>query len=113
MKRSGKAALKIAPIVTPEDARVFAEEWRDGSWEGGILTDAFAATRLMQWPTNAGAGGQETPEELRYNEIENEILKRMLDVVQPVIEAAFLRAAIEVLDRERCAAREHRANVLK
>lgn len=106
MKRASDVPLKVAAIVTPDHAKTFAEEWRTGSWATGVICEAFSATRLMEWPSNAGAGGQETPEELRYKEVEDEILNRMLDVLQPVIEAAFLQSASEVLDRERTLSRK-------
>ena len=91
MKRVRHIPLKVAAIVRPHHARTFADEWLTRTLDSGDLWDAFEQTRLIEWPSDTGAGGRETPAERRYNTVEDEILDRMLDVLQPVIEAFSYR----------------------
>lgn len=93
--------LRIAPAVRPHHGNTFVEEWFRHSWESGSLTDAFGDTHVMEWPANAGKGGNETPEETRYKTIENEIIERALETVKAAIGEAFVRVAADVLERER------------
>lgn len=93
--------LRIAPAVRPHHGNTFFEELIRLSRASGALWEAFGETHLMVWPANAGQGGKETPEEAGYKSIEEEIMEKTLDALRtPVIEA-FVRAATEVLDRER------------
>ena len=102
--------LWIAAVVRPHHANTFVEEWIRHSRETGALRDAFSETHLVQWPDNDGrCGDEETPEERRYNEIQDEILERVLDVLEPAIAEAFIQAASEMLARER----RRQANVQK
>jgi hypothetical protein len=93
--------LWIAAAVRPHHAHTFIEEWIRHSWETGTLWEAFGETHLMTWPDNAGQGGQASPEEERYHDIEDEILELMLEELAPAITEAFTRTATEVLERER------------
>ena len=93
--------LWIAATVRPHHANTFVEEWLRLSWQTGALWEALSETHLMAWPDNAGQGGKESPEECRYHDIEDEILERMLDALEPVITETFIQTATEVLARER------------
>ena len=90
--------LWIAATVRPHHANTFAEEWLRVSLEGPAMTDAFAATCLIGWPSSPSL--DETPAQARYNAIEDDILKRVAEAVRPVIMEAFARIAAEVLERE-------------
>jgi len=89
----------IADTVRPHHANTFAEEWFRLSWESGAMWDAFAATALLHWPYSDAY--ETTPEQDRYQEIEDEILRRMLEALLPAVMEAFTRAASDVLSRER------------
>ena len=94
--------LWIAAVIRPHHANTFVEELLRLLWASGAPGEAFSETHLIEWPDNEGrCGDEETPEERRYHEIEDEILKRMFEVMTPVITEAFVRVAPEVLDRER------------
>lgn len=93
--------LWIAAAVRPHHANTFIEELLRLLWASGSPWEAFSETHLIAWPDSAGEGGEESPEERRYHEIEDEIAGRILEAVTPAIEEAFIRIASEVLTRER------------
>jgi hypothetical protein len=76
-------------IVTPEYGEVFAREWCALD-----LLDAFHATNVMTWPDDPA--GQE-----KFKAIEDEIIERTIEAVKPVLAEAFVKAANDVLTRER------------
>jgi hypothetical protein len=84
--------IDFVPAVTREHAENFAEGWFKDAW-----VDAIDEADLMTWPSDEDGGAAQ----MRYHAIQEEICKRVFaDVKEPIIEA-FLRAATEVLDRER------------
>jgi hypothetical protein len=93
--------LVIADAVRPQHANTFAQEWFRHSWETRALGDALTATNLVEWPYSYSVKVGVTPEQVRYRDIEREILERTLEAILPVVQAAFAQAATDVLDRER------------
>lgn len=97
--------LKIARRVTRKHGEIFAAEWFPSSYGGEDVWDAFAQTGLMAWPDDDPSRPlgwpRSDPRQDRYQDIEDEILKRTFEAVVPAIAEAFVKVATEVLDRER------------
>jgi hypothetical protein len=89
----GVEILSVA-IVTPEHGEIFAREWCRISLGVLDLLDAFYATNVMTWPDDPAAQEQ-------FEDIEDEIVERVLDAVRPALAEAFVKAANEILTRER------------
>lgn len=88
--------LEIASRVTREHGERFAARWlRDQCG----MSDAFAKAHVIAWPD--GPDGELTPAQVRFQNIEDEILERTFAWAVPAIAEAFVTAAREVLARER------------
>jgi hypothetical protein len=95
--------LKFARRVTRRQGEVFAEHWLYAYGHTESMTDAFAETRAIEWPDEPAwpiSMGQ-NPRQARYMEIEDEILERTFAAVKGDVAEAFVKAAREILDRER------------
>ena len=90
--------LKIARRVTRKHGEKFAEEWFSTAYLGEDVWEAFAETGLVEWPEG---GLAEAPQQGRYQDIEDEILKQTFAAVMPAVAEAFVTAARTVLARER------------
>jgi hypothetical protein len=62
------------------------------------LYEAFEATAVMAWPDGAL---EDHAAQLRYHDIAQEILTRILEAVQDAMGVAFVDVAREVIERER------------
>lgn len=94
--------LKIAPAVTREHARAFAEAWIERSFANGAIGEAFQETALIKWNYyNRAVQG-------RILDIEGEICEQIAEAVRPAMVEAFMKAARHVLARERRAQRTPR-----
>lgn len=87
--------IEMVRQVTIEHGLAFAQSWYDGE---GDIVDACTHTEIMTWP-----GGSEDQKEAhaRFLDIEDEICANVFGLVKRQIAEAFVRAANEVLDRER------------
>jgi hypothetical protein len=72
---------------------------RDRWQEYGELSYALEQTGIMQWPDKDSF--EETPAQLRHQELEDEILDRTFRIAEDAIITAFLTAANDVIERER------------
>lgn len=88
--------VKIARRVTKKHGEIFAENWLEDALDGASI-DGLSRSRVMEWP----GGENDSPEQLRYLDIAQEILERTLTIAQPAIGEAFMKAAREILARER------------
>lgn len=93
--------LRLARRVTRKPAMVFADTWEHLSRTSEVLTEAFAQTKLVEWPSGDGVSWDETDAQRRYSHIKEEIFERTFDAAREAIETAFVQAAMEVLARER------------
>ena len=99
--------LKIARRVNRRHGEIFAAEWFPSSYGGEDVWDAFAATGLIEWPDDDPNRplGQivQDPRQARYQDLEDEILKRVFASVCPAVADEFVKVAREVLSREAAA----------
>lgn len=93
--------LKIAQHVTTQHGEVFVRAWFK-ELTPMQAPDAFCACNLIEWPDEESS--QLTPAQKRYNELEDEIMKRTFDPLRDVIAASFVAAATDVLGRANAAA---------
>lgn len=96
--------LKIAPRVTRAHGEAFADGWRETVLDSGSMFEVFEDTGLVKWPgdnPNRPLGVFLNPRQYRYQDIEDEILKRVFDSVRPAVAEAFVKVARDVLARER------------
>jgi len=98
-KRRGKRLPRLTfnTRVTRQHGEVFAAEWFPTSFQGEEVWAAFGETHIMEWPN----GELYDPRQERYQEIEDEILERTFLAVRAGVIEAFVKAAREVLNRER------------
>jgi hypothetical protein len=89
--------VKFNTRVTGRHGEIFAAGWFPTSFQGEEVLGAFADTHLMQYPD----GEAHDPRQNRYQEIEDEILERTFLAVRAAVAEAFVKAAREVLVRER------------
>ena len=101
-------ALRFAPEVTRRHATIFMQALFYDANTSGALYDAFDLTGVIQWPSEDE--NWITPAQMRYESIESEILRRTVAEVEMSIEAAFLRVAREVIERERAKDRKSSEN---
>jgi len=87
--------LKIETVgeVTIEHGLAFAQGWYDGE---GDMSDACASTDIMTFPE-----GEIEARELRFHDLTDEICANVFGLMKRQIAEAFVRAANEVLTRER------------
>lgn len=90
--------LRIVRRVTREHGERFAAKWR-AMQIGELRCEAFGKADVIEWPS--GPDGVSTPEQERYQDIEDEILDRVFDAVRPAIAEAFVNVARAILTRER------------
>ena len=85
--------IEVVEQVTIEHGLTFAQGWYKGD-----ISDACDSTKIMTWPD----GGMELMElHMRFHEITDEICANVFGLVKQQIAEAFVRAANEVLARER------------
>jgi hypothetical protein len=84
----------LPPIVTLEHGDTFALAWYEHSLDALTMIEAFGDTNLMDWPDEENAKAE-------YQNIEDEICRRVFDSVRAAISEAFVRIATDVLARER------------
>lgn len=82
------------PIVTSEHGDTFARAWYEHSMDALTMIEAFGDTNLVTWPEEADAKAE-------YQNIEDEICKRVFDAARHAISDAFVRVANDVFARER------------
>jgi hypothetical protein len=102
---SAPPPLKIARRVTRAHGEAFADEWLRTAAGGEDVWAAFAETGLLKWPDDdsnrpLGQIGP-NPGQDRYQDIEDEILRRVFAIVRPAVAEAFVLVAREVLAREK------------
>jgi hypothetical protein len=96
--------LKIAPRVTRRHGELFAEEWLDASKRCEAMIEAFAEVHVMEWPDDNrrwSARVRQDPAQARYMDVEDEILARTFEAVKGAVAEAFVKAAKQILGRER------------
>ncbi|HYK04025.1 MAG TPA: hypothetical protein VE974_19885 [Thermoanaerobaculia bacterium] len=98
-KKEQPEPLRFVRHVTPEHGEVFVDEWRLQSDRCGLMCDAFAQTEIMEYPDLDDPAT--APQRRRYESIEDEILERTFAAVRDVIAKQFVKAANDVLSRER------------
>lgn len=88
-----EAKIEVVDRVTIEHGLAFAQGWYNGD-----MTDACDDTEIMTWP---GGDLEQTEAELRFHDLTDEICANVFALTKRQIAEAFVRAANEVLDRER------------
>jgi hypothetical protein len=91
-----RPSLRIAPFVSREHGEAFAESFVARVIGTETVTEAFAATRLMDWP-----GERDRALMARYDQIEREILGITFQLTKRQIADTFAAVATVVLKRER------------
>ena len=100
---SASPPLKFASRVTRQAGERFACRWLDEQIDE-TACEAFAEAALIEWPEsdpNRPLGEVLNPRQGRYQDIEDEILMLVFDSIRPAVAEAFVKAAREVLARER------------
>jgi hypothetical protein len=95
--------LKIARCVTRAHGEAFAQKWREMQ-SGEIASEAFGKSDLIEWPEedpNRPLGEFFDARRDRYHDVTDEIAEQTFDAVMPAVAEAFVKAAREVLARER------------
>jgi hypothetical protein len=88
--------LRFARRVTRKHGERFAEKWR-AMQTGDVWSEAFGKADVIEWPE----GEEPTPAQERFQAVRDEILNRVFDAGQLAIGEAFVKAARDVLARER------------
>jgi len=88
-----KPEIEMVSRVTIEHGLAFAQGWYDGD---GDMSDACASTDIMTFPE-----GEIEARELRFHDLTDEICANVFELTKRQIAEAFVRAANEVLDREK------------
>ena len=88
-----KPEIRMVDLVTIEHGLTFARGWYEGD-----MADACDDTGIMTWP---GGGLENTEAHIRFHNITEEICASVFALVRRPIAEAFVRAANEVLARER------------
>jgi len=99
MKTESIPTLSFARRVTRRHAEAFVNEFLERAWSIGAFFDGFVKSGVMTWP---GPAVMTTgiPRD-RYDQIEDELLRRTSAAIRPFIADAFLAAARDVIERER------------
>lgn len=89
--------------VTDSHAEKFVDRLFQGSRERDVLEKAITASGIMEWPEEPDdhIGFYSTPEQLFYNDAEEEIESRILRKIRFALIRAFKEAATEVLTLRR------------
>ncbi len=97
-KTGQEPPLEIGRRVTRKHGEAFAEAWVEASMRGSAMSDAFDDTGLIVWPDSDDFMD---PAYLRYHDISEAIEVLVTEAVRPAVAEAFVKAAREVLARER------------
>lgn len=93
---AGRRLLRIAQCVSRVHGEVFADIFFQKVAGTEVVEQAFAKTRLMEWP-----GETDRATMLRYTAIEREILAMTFQLAKGHIAEIFAAVASVVLARER------------
>lgn len=100
---SAPPPLKIVSRVTRQAGERFARRWLDVQIDE-TACEAFEKSAVIEWPEsdpNRPLGELFDPRQGRYQDIEDEIMKLVFASIRPAVAVAFVKAAREVLARER------------
>jgi hypothetical protein len=87
--------IETVGVVTVEHADTLIDAINEKLTDSGAFIEGFSETAIMTWPDDDEAAQE------HYNQLADEIRDRLFAETRPVIAAAFVRIANEVIEGER------------